>query len=298
MKMTTASSITKAASKQTYFTIRFLVDRDRVEDAYRAYGYFRWVDDLLDADSGSESERRAFLERQKSLLEQSYRGDFPRDCEIVQEKMLVDLVRHDQEEEQWPAILPAQHDAGHGIRCPAPRQVDLAGRTERVHALAGDRSDRSPALFHRAMVILHLMDETRYLAVSAAHITHMLRDTYDDLLAGYFNIPREVLEANHIDAAGCQFQSLSRLGEKSGIAGSGLFLRLAKVISRVSKTCAAAWLALPILPASNGYWTRLKVEGYALRPLYNERKSIGTGLRMSWLTLSSMLNLRGAAALS
>ena len=46
-----ASSITKAASKQTYYTIRFLVDRERVDDAYRAYGYFRWVDDVLDADS-------------------------------------------------------------------------------------------------------------------------------------------------------------------------------------------------------------------------------------------------------
>ena len=44
-----ASSITKAASKQTYYTIRFLVDRERVEDAYRAYAYFRWVDDVLDA---------------------------------------------------------------------------------------------------------------------------------------------------------------------------------------------------------------------------------------------------------
>lgn len=47
-----ASSITKAASKQTYYTIRYLVDRERVDDAYRAYGYFRWVDDILDAVLG------------------------------------------------------------------------------------------------------------------------------------------------------------------------------------------------------------------------------------------------------
>ena len=49
MSTNPAASITKAASKQTYYTIRFLVDRDRVDDAYRAYGYFRWVDDVLDA---------------------------------------------------------------------------------------------------------------------------------------------------------------------------------------------------------------------------------------------------------
>ena len=44
---TLAPSITKTASKQTYYTIRFLVDRERVADAYRAYAYFRWVDDTL-----------------------------------------------------------------------------------------------------------------------------------------------------------------------------------------------------------------------------------------------------------
>jgi hypothetical protein len=34
---TLAASITKAASKQTYYTIRMLVDRESVDDAYRAY---------------------------------------------------------------------------------------------------------------------------------------------------------------------------------------------------------------------------------------------------------------------
>ncbi len=48
-----AATLTKIASKQTYYTIRFLVDRARVEDAFRAYAYFRWVDDVLDADAGS-----------------------------------------------------------------------------------------------------------------------------------------------------------------------------------------------------------------------------------------------------
>jgi len=99
-----ASSITKAASKQTYYTIRWLVDRERLDDAYRAYGYFRWVDDVLDADSGSgpvlskveASKRRAFLERQKSLLESCYRGEPPQDANI-QEKMLVELVQRDHE---------------------------------------------------------------------------------------------------------------------------------------------------------------------------------------------------------
>ena len=44
---TLARSISKAASRQAYQTIRLLVDRDRVTDAYRAYAYIRWVDDIV-----------------------------------------------------------------------------------------------------------------------------------------------------------------------------------------------------------------------------------------------------------
>src|SRR5512141_2526967 len=96
MNTTPAASITKAASKQTYYTIRFLVDRERIEDAYRAYGYFRWVDDILDAESISRVERSAFIQRQKSLFEKCYQGESPRDAS-VQENMLVELIKNDHE---------------------------------------------------------------------------------------------------------------------------------------------------------------------------------------------------------
>ena len=35
-----AASVTKEASIQTYLTIRYLVDTQLVDDAYRAYAYF------------------------------------------------------------------------------------------------------------------------------------------------------------------------------------------------------------------------------------------------------------------
>ena len=47
-----APSITKTASKQTYYTIRLLADRERVADAYRAYAHFRGLDGALDTESG------------------------------------------------------------------------------------------------------------------------------------------------------------------------------------------------------------------------------------------------------
>jgi phytoene/squalene synthetase len=90
-----AESITESASKQTYYTIRFLVDRERVANAYRAYAYFRWVDDTLDEGSVSATKRLAFLEREKSLLVGCFQGHFPRNT-TVEENMLIELVRGDQ----------------------------------------------------------------------------------------------------------------------------------------------------------------------------------------------------------
>ena len=68
MVTTLASAITEAASKQTFYTIRFLVDRERVDDAYRAYGYFRWVDDQLDQSLLDVPARMAFVERLKESI--------------------------------------------------------------------------------------------------------------------------------------------------------------------------------------------------------------------------------------
>src|SRR6188472_178093 len=99
MTMSLAATITKAASKQTYYTIRFLVDRPRVADAYRAYAYFRWLDDVLDAGAGApwgeaqRAQRMRVLDRERALLDACLRGDPPRNFD-PHEAMLVHLVRH------------------------------------------------------------------------------------------------------------------------------------------------------------------------------------------------------------
>jgi hypothetical protein len=61
---TDPAAITKAASTQTYYTILFLADRGRVANAFRAYGYFRWLDDQLDADGLKRQARLDLVERQ------------------------------------------------------------------------------------------------------------------------------------------------------------------------------------------------------------------------------------------
>ena len=290
-----ASLITKAASKQTYYTVRFLVDRHRVDDAYRAYGYFRWVDDILDADSGSASKRKAFVERQKSLLESCYRGEFPREVNL-QENMLVELVQHDQEKnsglQSYLRNMMRVMDFDAGRRGRLISQVELDEYTrwlsiavaEAMHYFIG-HADFAP------------QEETRYLAVSAAHIIHMLRDTYDDVQAGYFNIPREVLDANAIGPGDVRshayrawVESRVRLAREYFSAGKAYYRR---VQNRRHRLAAQAYIA-------RFEWLvqTIEREGFILRPQYGERKSMGTGLRMSWLTLSSMVNLRRVSPLS
>jgi phytoene/squalene synthetase len=289
-----ASSITKSASKQTYYTIRLLVDRERIDGAYRAYGYFRWVDDVLDAESGSSRERSDFINRQKSLLEKCYRGESPRDVN-VEEKMLVDLIRGNAENNSGlqsylrNMMLVMDFDARRRGRLISQVELNEYTRwlasavTEAMHYFIG-HGGFAPR------------DETRYLAVSAAHITHMLRDTFDDVQTGYYNIPREVLEANHIgpqdvhsDAYHAWVRSRVQLAREYFEAGREYLARVQNPRCRLAGfayTARFEWLL-----------DTIEREGYSLRPQYSERRSIGTGLRMSWLALSSMINLRGAGAL-
>lgn len=292
-----AKSITKAASSQTYYTIRFLADRERNEDAYRAYAYFRWVDDVLDAslDSGavpSESEtsqRTAFLERQKSLLEKCYSNETV-EVSCAEEQILVDLTRGDEgkcsglQSYLRNMMLVMDFDTKRRGRLLSNFELGEYTRwlavavTEAIHHFIG-HGTFAPR------------DECRYLAVSAAHIAHMLRDTYDDVQAGYFNVPREVLEANQIGLEDVHHPAY-RVWVKSRVdlareyfkAGTAYFSEVENLRCRMACFAYIArfdWLL-----------DTLEREDYYLRPRYDERKQLKTGLRMGWHALSSAVLLR------
>lgn len=282
-----APSITKAASKQTYYTIRFLADRDRVQDAFRAYAYFRWVDDTLDGESTSDFNRIVFIQRQKSLLEKSYRGELPRDAN-AEEKMLVELIQRDQEKnsglQTYIRNMMQVMDFDVQRRGRLISQIELneytrwlaSAVTEAMHYFIGH--DRYAP-----------RDESRYLAVTAAHITHMLRDTFDDVQAGYYNIPREILDANHIQPGDVQskaycnwVQGRIQLARRYFTAGRDYLCRVEEARCRLAGFAYAArfeWLL-----------DTIEREEYQLRPEYSERKSVGTGLRMGLETLSSLMH--------
>jgi phytoene/squalene synthetase len=283
-----ATSITKAASKQTYYTIRFLADRDRMADAYRAYAYFRWVDDTLDSDVDLGTDRITFLERQKSLLESCYRGESPQGA-TLEENMLVQLVQRDHEKNSGlqtylrNMMRVMEFDARRRGRLISQAELNDYTRwlasavTEAMHYFIG-HDGYSPR------------NETRYLAVTGAHVAHMLRDTFDDVQAGYYNIPREVLESGNIHPQDIQskahrawVRSRVQLARDCFKAGRGYLARVENPRCRLAGfayTARFEWLL-----------DTIEQEGYILRPEYRERKSLGTGLRMGLSTLSTLIHV-------
>jgi phytoene/squalene synthetase len=144
--------------------------------------------------------------------------------------------------------------------------------TEALHYFIG-HNDASPH------------DETRYLAVTAAHITHMLRDTIDDAAVGYYNIPREYLQSHgirpsdvHSDAYRAWVRSRVDLAREYLRAGKAYLRQVENVRCRI---------------AGYAYVSRFEVvldaierDNYHLRYDYPERKSANARLRMGWSALS------------
>jgi phytoene/squalene synthetase len=281
-----AASITRAASKQTYYTIRLLVDRERVADAYRAYAYFRWLDDRLDRELEDTADRLAFVERQRRLVNDCYRGVVPsQPC--LEERMLVELVHGDRE--AYSGLQAYIRNMMAVMAFDAQRRGRLAGReelaeytrrlatavTEALHYFVGHacRAPRSKA---------------RYLAASGAHITHMLRDALEDNAAGYYNIPREYLEAHAIAP-----EQVSSPAYRTWVAGR---VRTARACFAAGKVYLAQVENLRCRIAGHAYIARfegvldtIEREGYQLQAGYQVCSNPLAGINLGWEVLWSAL---------
>ena len=259
-----------------------------VADAYRAYAYFRWVDDQLDAGTGTHPERSAFLARQKSILEKCYLGEVIRDASL-EEKMLVELDQNDPEHHQ------GLHSYLHNLMAVMAFDADRKGKrisesnlTQYTHLLA---SAVTEAMHH---FIGHNcpspQDETRYLAVSGAHITHMLRDTMDDTRAGYFNIPMEVLAANDItpqeyesDAYRAWVRTRVQLARRYFQAGSAYLHHVENLRCRLA--------GFAYMERFTRLLDTIEQDEFHLRPSYEGPHRAGNGRQMGWHVLASTFGL-------
>lgn len=281
-------SITRAASKQTYYTIRFLVDRDRVFEAYQAYAYFRWLDDQLDKELPGQPERIAFVERQQALMYSCYRGEYPSQAGN-EEGMLINLIQNDGEKNS-------------GLRVYIQNMMDVmafdAHRRGRLISQE-ELTEYSRCLATAVTEALHYFighgcasprGETRYLAVTGAHITHMLRDALDDNAAGYYNAPREFLETHaiaqqEVDNPAYQAWVKNRVWAARACFEAGKAY-LAQVENMRCRLAGYAYIA-----RFEGVLDAIEQEGYRLREDYTERQSLRAGAKLAWSVLWSALNL-------
>jgi phytoene/squalene synthetase len=281
-----SASITWQASKQTYYTIRLLVDRDRVGDAYRAYGYFRWLDDRLDQAAIDRPARIALVEQQQALIDRCYRGDQPGPLSD-EEALLARLIRSDTAPSSGLQIYIRQMMAvmafdaqrrEHLVTAAALDQYTrwlAAAVTEAMHYFIGHGS-RSP------------QGAVRYWAVAAAHITHMLRDTVEDAEAGYFNIPREIVKAHGIDPRDVSSAPYQDWVRSRVQLARRLFARGREYLHQVeNRRCRLAGYAY--MARFEGVLDTIERDGYQLRAAYPERKSVVSGIKMGWFALSQAL---------
>lgn len=190
-----AAAITWNSSKQFYYTVRLLADREKKADAFRAYAYFRWVDDTLDSSTLDAGQRAAFMARQQRLFAELRRGQMVDDL-TPEEALLAQML-----------AIPAAQRGGLDAYLDHMMLVMAFDTRRRGEWISEDQLEQYT--YHLAAAVTEALQYfiggeptrteggLRYLAASGAHVTHMLRDYFDDLQTGYFNIPSGWLEKHH-----------------------------------------------------------------------------------------------------
>ena len=275
-----ALSITWASSKQSYLTARLLADPDLADDCLRAYAYFRWADDMIDISLSDEAARSAFIERQKALINTLYRGERP-DGLSPEEAMLAELIAHDCTPDS--GLHSFIYNFMAVIEFDAHRQGRLASRAE----LQAYTTCLATAVMDGLQYFIgngqsYPRTHNRNLAVTGAHITHMLRDMCEDLPAGLVNIPAEYLEAHGIPENEINSESL-RLWVQEQVA-------LARNCFREGKKYIDSLDVLRCKLAGVWYCARfacvldlIERDGFRLRAQYPQRRALKVWLEMARL---------------
>lgn len=274
-----ARSITWDNSKQMYYTARLMANKDLADDCYRGYAYLRWVDDFIDMSSESREERITFIKRQNELIDSLYKNELPKDL-LPEERMIADLISQDLEMDirlksfinNFMAII--EFDAFRKGRLVS--QEELSWYSNCVGKGVTDG-----LLYFIGNGHFHPATDNRYLAATAAHIVHMLRDMVVDTQDGFINIPREYLETHGISPEEMSsppyrawVQQQVELARQYFQEGKRYFNQLDVLRSKIV-----------------GYWYCVRFEiildaierdGYILRADYHERRQISSWLRIFW----------------
>ncbi|MFN2187565.1 MAG: squalene/phytoene synthase family protein, partial [Candidatus Promineifilaceae bacterium] len=142
-------------------------------------------------------------------------------------------------------------------------------------------------------------DETRYAAVTGAHITHILRDAVEDAQMGYYNIPREYLDKHNIAPTDFDHKAFQdwvcdqvRLARRCFGAGKIYMSRVENLRCRLAGYAYIKRFEIVLDAIEN--------EKYVLRAAYPERKTAKARIKMALSaigqTIGSSLRARPSKA--
>lgn len=274
-----AHSITRAGSKQSYLTSLLLVDRELVDDCLRGYAYFRWADDMIDLSLRSSSERYAFIGRQKRLIESLYQGENPVDL-CPEEEMLADLIAHDR----GPGS--GLHSFIQNFMAVIEFDASRNGRLVTRHELAAYTASLATAVMDGIQYFIgngHPYPKTpeRTLAVTGAHLVHMLRDSLEDIPVGIVNIPSEDIQAYGIPLDDLESESFRRWVREQVERARKCLQSGKRYIDNLDiLRCklAGVWYCARF----EWFLNAIQRDGYRLQRAYPERNSMATWMEMAW----------------
>ncbi|MFC2054895.1 squalene/phytoene synthase family protein [Chloroflexota bacterium] len=275
-----ARSITWAGSKQTFFVGYFMVDRNLVNDFFRAYAYFRWIDDIVDVSIKSKEDSINFIRRQRELIEFLYMNE-PLSILSQEEEMMADLVRHDNTENSrlksfilnMFAII--EFDSNRKGRFISQQELEWYSNTL-------GRSVTDGLQYFINNNYSYPKTDNRLSAALGAHITHLLRDMLIDIDDGFINIPHEYMEIRGNGTKEVE-SHFFRSWVKSRV-------ELARYYFSEGKCYLGE---LDVLRCKIvGYWycarfesvlDTIKRDDFILRSNYQERRNFSTMLKIVWL---------------
>jgi phytoene/squalene synthetase len=284
-----AKSITFLGSKQTYYTARLMVDRNLVNDFFRAYAYFRWADDIIDVSPVSQEERIAFIKRQSELIDGLYQQKQMK-LDSPEEEILAVLIEHDRQKNSGLQSFIRNMFAI--VEFDAKRKGRLISQEElKWYSDRLSRSVTDGLQYFIGNEHSYPASTNRYWAAFGAHIAHLLRDTLPDIADGFINIPREYLEVHGITPEDISHPAFRAWVKDRVKEARYYFEEGQKYFNKLNV------LRCKIV----GYWytarficvlDAIEREGYILRESYDERRRLSSWLKIAWLGVS--LTLRHA----
>ena len=281
-----ARSITKASSKQTYYTVRLMVDKGLANDCYRAYAYFRWADDVIDVSSQSSDQRISFIKRQRELIDRLYGRERPDDL-TPEEEIIADLISHDREEDS--GLRSFIYNFLAVIEFDAHRKGRLISQQELTwysNSLGKAVTDCIQHFVGHGYP--YPTSDNHYLAATAAHIAHMLRDMVLDIAEGFINIPCEYLEAHGISPEDVDSPPF-RAWVRERVEQTRQYFREGKRYLDELDVLRCKIVGYWYCARFEGVLDTIERDGYILRAEYNERRRLHTWLKMAWLGVSITL---------